>query len=306
MTDAELRDAAVAELQQTTRGLKGFTPPPKSHWGKAMSALEQIGQVAPPPPPGEGVLWSKFTDFYNRIWGYNDHPNGQIFVNRWRPPMQGYQTLAAPQDPWASVGGPSITEVSTAKGPGFRLRCTPEMLSSAGVKRVELADVNSGGSPHGPTKMFRGNGFTDELRFWLRYPSSGNPNGIPGNTNRWNLFFQAFDLSQNAINLGAGINMDNGARRIFFGAMTRQGSVAAASVDLPFQMQFDVDYRVRMQMRWSTSSGFMKVWVDDVLYLDFTGATLFSLSGALLGCLTYYGPSQLNNEVVFSDIRTVR
>lgn len=60
MTDAELRDAAVAELELTTAGWRksngqphypSGTAPATSHWGKAMSLLEHIGQSAPPPPP---------------------------------------------------------------------------------------------------------------------------------------------------------------------------------------------------------------------------------------------------------------
>lgn len=60
MTAAELRDAALAELRETTRGLKGFTPPASSHWGKALAILDQIGQPPPPgpepPPVGTGEL----------------------------------------------------------------------------------------------------------------------------------------------------------------------------------------------------------------------------------------------------------
>lgn len=60
MTDAELRDAAVAELKLTTAGWRkpngqqnypSGTAPATSHWGKAMALLGQIGQVVPPPPP---------------------------------------------------------------------------------------------------------------------------------------------------------------------------------------------------------------------------------------------------------------
>jgi len=62
VTDAELRDAALAKfaleldhLKKTTRGLKGFSAPPPSEWGKALLArsegLTLLGQVAPPPPP---------------------------------------------------------------------------------------------------------------------------------------------------------------------------------------------------------------------------------------------------------------
>lgn len=59
MTDAELRDEAVAWLKQTrvgwlkSSGQPRYPPGPSATvpWGKAMAALEQIGQEAPPPPP---------------------------------------------------------------------------------------------------------------------------------------------------------------------------------------------------------------------------------------------------------------
>lgn len=55
-TDAQLRDAAVAELKLTTVGYAGkgktwTTPPPGTHWANALALLEQIGAVTPPPPP---------------------------------------------------------------------------------------------------------------------------------------------------------------------------------------------------------------------------------------------------------------
>lgn len=61
MTDAELRDAAVAELKLTTAGWRkrngapnypSGVAPDSTHWGKAMKLLEQIGAVTPPPPAG--------------------------------------------------------------------------------------------------------------------------------------------------------------------------------------------------------------------------------------------------------------
>lgn len=58
-TDAQLRDAAVAELKLTTVGYAGkgktwTTPPPGTHWANALDLLEQIEAVTPPPPPPNG------------------------------------------------------------------------------------------------------------------------------------------------------------------------------------------------------------------------------------------------------------
>ncbi|MBA3356229.1 MAG: hypothetical protein H0U18_09925 [Pyrinomonadaceae bacterium] len=77
MTDKEFRDAAVAKfaselahLRLTTRGLKSFTPPASSEWGKALkdrddglALLAQIGAVVepPPPPPPTGTLPATIT-----------------------------------------------------------------------------------------------------------------------------------------------------------------------------------------------------------------------------------------------------
>lgn len=55
-TDAELRDAAVAELKLTTIGFKNnkwTTPPAGSHWANALGLLAQIGATAPPPPTSD-------------------------------------------------------------------------------------------------------------------------------------------------------------------------------------------------------------------------------------------------------------
>ena len=57
MTDAELRDAALAELKLTTVGYinKNWKTPPKgTHWANALGLLEQIG--ATPPAYGAQAL----------------------------------------------------------------------------------------------------------------------------------------------------------------------------------------------------------------------------------------------------------
>ena len=59
-TDAELRDAAVAELQLTTAGWRkpngnpnypSGVAPATTHWGKAMALLDKIGAAPVPPDP---------------------------------------------------------------------------------------------------------------------------------------------------------------------------------------------------------------------------------------------------------------
>lgn len=57
-TDAQIRDAAVAELKQTTVGYinsKWTTPPAGTHWKAGLDLLAQIG-ATPPPPTGFAQL----------------------------------------------------------------------------------------------------------------------------------------------------------------------------------------------------------------------------------------------------------
>lgn len=70
MSDTDLRDRAIAELQLTTVGWRkpngqpqfpSGTAPMTSHWGKAMALLNQIGAEPPPPPPPTGLPFSEAT-----------------------------------------------------------------------------------------------------------------------------------------------------------------------------------------------------------------------------------------------------
>lgn len=89
MTDAERRDAAVAELKLTTAGWRkangnpnypSGTAPATTHWGKAMDWLDQIGQ-APPPPTDFDVLNYRIntagggTNVTRAIWLQHTSPN---------------------------------------------------------------------------------------------------------------------------------------------------------------------------------------------------------------------------------------
>lgn len=58
-SDAELRDAAVAELRLTSVGFvnkKWTTPPAGSHWANALGLLSQVGAAPSPPPPPSGLV----------------------------------------------------------------------------------------------------------------------------------------------------------------------------------------------------------------------------------------------------------
>ncbi len=121
-TDKERRDAAVAKfaselahLRLTTRGLKNFTPPASSEWGKALkdrddglALLAQIGTVVEPPPPPPPPTGS---GFYVSLAGSdsNDGSSG-------RP----WKTIAKA---CASVSGPAVISVAagTYTETAFRL-----------------------------------------------------------------------------------------------------------------------------------------------------------------------------------------
>jgi hypothetical protein len=102
MTDAELRDQALAALDDelaalklTTRGLKGFTPPVSSAWGKALAArlkarglLAQIpGDIVTPQVPTGVVV---------------EPPRGPLTVHDGGKTQDSYQFIYQPQ---ALAGG---------------------------------------------------------------------------------------------------------------------------------------------------------------------------------------------------------
>lgn len=98
MTDAELRDAAVSELQQTTisyaewnkrveQGYKGKPYNwPNTSWGRAFDLLNAIGQQEepppPPPPPPQGAYW--IGDFRSgSLAGFDTHDSRDIYFDDW-------------------------------------------------------------------------------------------------------------------------------------------------------------------------------------------------------------------------------
>lgn len=136
MTDAELRDAAWAELVQTTVGwnkVQGYTPAKlaTTHWGKAKSLLDQIGQVAPPPPPPptSEVVWT--TDAYApgdfSLWTAQQ----EIAADR-------VQVVTPP----AEVGGGPRNRSKLGR---FRIEAGDEDTITAGSQRAECYRGNSDG-----------------------------------------------------------------------------------------------------------------------------------------------------------------
>jgi len=99
VTDAELRDAAVAHLKQTTTGyLKNngdSKPPPwpanSTHWGPAMDLLAQIGGATPPPSTEPAAIAGKG---YRLV--FEEQFTGPLDPTRWTMgAWQGYQSTPA-------------------------------------------------------------------------------------------------------------------------------------------------------------------------------------------------------------------
>lgn len=124
MTDAEIRDAAVAELKKTTVGYKNkhwTTPPAGSQWEKGLGLLAQIGQAPPPPPPPSNAYFVA------------DYANGLI------------------QAPWTSVfsytgtGSHSIVNQGPiSQSPEGRVKVVPNLYGSGNCLRCEIRDSDPG------------------------------------------------------------------------------------------------------------------------------------------------------------------
>jgi hypothetical protein len=71
VTDAELRDAAVLKLKQTTVGYKNkywTVPPPGTSWAQGLALLAQIGKPTPPPDTWAGPITITSGGTYTGSW----------------------------------------------------------------------------------------------------------------------------------------------------------------------------------------------------------------------------------------------
>jgi hypothetical protein len=270
-------------------------------------------------PPPSGVLRSHFTDFYTQ-WGYSssDH-NGQIFQNRYK--TSNLQTLFSATTSWTSTvpPGAAITEVTDTVGdPGFRFVCNPEMDMSypsvSSSKKVEIYESNGAGgnvNPYGQS-MVRGLGYTDEIFFRLRFPSTGNPNGFPGPNegvyDRRNVFWQHSMDGSNNLNY-FGISRLGFTNRFFCSVMRNSSNsteINSATINL-WEVALNTDYEFRYIIKWANdNTGIFQWWVkrpgDSVeqQYLNHQGVTYGSTPNTEFG---FYSEKALNNEVVISGIR---
>lgn len=296
MTDAELRDLAVAELKATTisyptwldrveNGYKGKPyPPEKTSWGRAFDYLAQIGSE-PEPEPGPGVAIANFADVVDaRGWGK--------YVNRWdRRGQNAYHGDEVTGPPWPSIGGASITEVAG----GFRFRCNGEMVAfSPGSKAIMLHDQDHYIPPSlSPPYEFD---WSAEYVF----PQAGNPNG-------WaplydvNALLEFVGDSFVANQFGV-----DGPRNCLYmrtyDAPTNRTRVHRAT---SYPIRFDTPIRVRCHWRFSYGAdGFARFWVDGNEIGTFTGQTMESGKRYQSFMFGYYSSTSPDrNEIVVRDIR---
>ncbi|MBA2706603.1 MAG: heparin lyase I family protein [Gemmatimonadaceae bacterium] len=281
MTPAELRDAAWVELTKTTDSYpkwkaRGF--PPATGWGKAKSFLDQIGAAS---PPSSGTLLSRLSDF-DTSW------NAQC-VNRWKVSPIGSNPFTDESfvgTPWPGLSGPSILEVSTPHGPGFRFISTPEQLVESGGKLTQIHD-------HLWTK---GNGFTDEFSFKFNLPAAGNPNGFARNFTAWNILWEHHNPGVE-VPLSIGIDTTNSPYRnnLFFEIFNNY-------FIMPSELVYDHWYDLRYIVKWTTASnGFAKCWIDGLLLADYVGQTNADTSVNLQ--FGFYSAAEKRNEVWLADLR---
>lgn len=289
--------------------------------GKLHMSVTDIGSADYPGggvTPPSGVLRDTFTDFFTQ-WGYSssDH-NGQIFQNRFK--TSNLQTLFSATTPWTATGGAAITEVTDTLGnPGFRFVCDPEMdMSYPGTsssKKVEIYESNGEGGHLNPNgfSMVRGLGFTDEIAFYVTFPSAGNPNGFPGPNEGVfeyrNIFWQhSMDAANKLILFGVSrlgfTNRFFVAFRDSFNNVNWGPYVTITAWDVALGTPYHFHYTVNWQ---SGATGSFQWFVQrptdasEVQILNATNIqTWASTPNTEFG---FYSAKSLNNEVVISDIR---
>ena len=156
MTDAQLRDQAVALLKATSvtypvwaKLLAAGAYNPKdgsaTNWGKAFAALAQIGIVVPPPPPPSGPIpgWSSVWTFdatkatldpqsAAKVAAFQSYAigvgGGPYFAAgpAWAYAPAGTPTYPVPNQEGGNPGG--VSPISTPIPPGTKPGCTNDMM----------------------------------------------------------------------------------------------------------------------------------------------------------------------------------
>lgn len=256
MTDAQLRDAAVAELKKTTVGYvnkKWKVPPVGSQWKKGLDLLAQIGQA-------ETDSLTAITDF-SGVLGTGQPVSA---INKCRP-LAGYWPTGNPysdqgdpcQIPWPSGGG-IFEEAALAHGSGFRF-----LVNTGAANNEQKSD--SSPAPYGRKMCFLHdanhwlpysnflNRWT-EFKFWCYFPSSGNPSGFV-NYNSWNVLLEAHGGSNPPCQIG--INGEVSPPQFYCSAQPSSPTYKLGPV-----LTYDTWYYHRWRAKWSTTTaGVLEWWV---------------------------------------------
>lgn len=276
MTDAELRDAAVAHLKKTTVGFVNKhwkTPPAGSEWEQALTQLAQIGQVAPPPPPPPppppvGTPVDGFSDL-----------NG-AFVPQWVSPVVA-----------GGPGGGGIWEDNAGHGPGFKM-----IVGDAQASTWNTATKNVLAQKTGVAAL----GSTEDWRFSFMLPAAGNSAFV--NAGHAGVLWEFHTQSDS----GHHVSLDGsgGTPRLRFRRWMPPFTVGSSGYtnDWVGNLKLDHWYDWRLQIKWSTGSdGFVKCSCDGQQLSDFTGPTIKAGETAKLQ-FGFYSLRQFTNEVHFAGI----
>lgn len=274
MSDAEIRDDAVAHLKKTTVGYVNKhwkIPPQGSEWDQGLDLLAQIGQTTPPPdpPPVQGLqlvgLNSLNTIFKPAstvppTWGSAPGTNGGGLFEI----PNGYKLISTPQMPatWDAINN-TFTKVCLAQG-------------------------------H-PSKFWGVLGAKEKWRFDMFFPTQTWPNvthWMAGEVFQWH--------TSSASGHHLAINWD-GTFRI--GRLSGKTSYAfTTGPKVPFNRKFPVEINIR----WSRGiDGFITISIDNTMYVNFSGPTDFNDGDRRLQ-FGHYADRVETNEVQFTNMSVLR
>ena len=229
-------------------------------------------------------------------------PWGVVTLNRYRPyavdgeEADAWQPAGATSPPferWTSGGG--IWEVVTRYGPGFKMVCTPEMVtpwkdSEHETKATFLADAEH---------LVRGAGYTEDWSGNVMFPSRGNPTGFP---RRWHAGVLVEFHTETSTGMHLAIDGLGRAPRFRFGVHdpTTDGYRFSYFAN---RIRFGRWYSWRMKIKWSEGrDGYFRGWVDGRLVASSDGPTLKSGEHPKLQ-FGFYSIAEQRNEVWYSAIR---